>query len=190
MNAAIKEYLSLGLICLLALLAGFWLYNRVAEPTDTVNGRAAANTANTEVIDQPSFTLKNLAGESKSSNDWAGQYQLVNFWATWCPPCVKEIPLLNAAQADFAPQGLQVIGIAVDQADAVSEFLTQYPVDYPVLLVDAMQAGTLMADYGNAIGALPYSVLLSPDGETLFQTMGELEEASLKQQLAEFLPSQ
>ncbi|KAB7627313.1 TlpA family protein disulfide reductase [Alkalilimnicola sp. S0819] len=113
--------------------------------------------------DPAATPLPNLAGEVQSVAHWQGQPRVVNFWASWCPPCVKEIPVFVALQQDYEDQGLQVLGIAVDRADAAAAFAEKLEMNYPILhgVQDAMD---LMAAWGNERGTLPYTVLLDAQG--------------------------
>lgn len=91
-----------------------------------------------------------------------GRPLVVNFWATWCPPCVRELPELDRF-ARSAAGGWQVLGVAVDQADAVRRFLNQTPVSYPIVLAGS-QGLSLVHDLGDDAGGLPYSLVIGADG--------------------------
>ena len=103
----------------------------------------------------------------------------MNFWATWCPPCVEELPLINQFYRQQAAAGWQVLGLAVDQAGPVARFLERLPLDFPVAL--AGFAGTdLSRSLGNASGALPFSVVLGRDGAVLHRKLGKVSADELK----------
>lgn len=119
-------------------------------------------------------------GESVELSRFRGQPLLVNFWATWCPPCVDELPLLNAFHAARASQGWQVLGMAVDQPSAVRAFLKKLPLVFPVAM--AGLAGTeLSRSLGNASGGLPFSVVFDRSGAVVQQKIGKVTEADLVQ---------
>ena len=119
-------------------------------------------------------------GETINLAAWRGKPLLVNFWATWCPPCVEELPLLNAFHRTQAPRGWQVLGLAVDQPSAVRRFLEKLPLDFPVGM--AGLAGTqLSRDLGNPTGGLPYTVVMGADGTVLHRKIGKVSEADLAQ---------
>lgn len=119
-------------------------------------------------------------GEVVDLAAWRGKPLLVNFWATWCPPCVEELPLLNAFYRAQVSRGWQVLGLAVDQPSAVRSFLQKLPLDFPVGM--AGLAGTqLSRDLGNPTGGLPYTVVMGTDGTVLHRKIGKVSESDLAQ---------
>lgn len=119
-------------------------------------------------------------GEAVVLDQFRGQPLLVNFWATWCPPCVDELPLLNAFHTEQAARGWQVLGLAVDQPTAVRNFLKKLPLTFPVGM--AGLAGTeLSRSLGNISGGLPYSVVFDRSGTLVHQKIGKVTEAELAQ---------
>lgn len=119
-------------------------------------------------------------GEAVDLAAWRGKPLLVNFWATWCPPCVEELPLLNAFYRAHAARGWQVLGLAVDQPSAVRSFLQKLPLAFPVGM--AGLAGTqLSRELGNPTGGLPYTVVMGADGTVLHRKIGKVSETDLAQ---------
>jgi thiol-disulfide isomerase/thioredoxin len=102
-----------------------------------------------------------------------GRPTLLNFWATWCPPCVEEIPLLDAFHRQNSPSSCQVLGIAIDQATSVQRFLARSPVSFPMVL-GGLEGSELARSFGNESGGLPFSVLLGADGGIIDRKMGQL----------------
>lgn len=100
-----------------------------------------------------------------------GRPQLINFWASWCGPCIEEMPELDRFAASQAADGTQVVGIALDDADAVAAFLQKIPVDYPIL-IDAAGPADSGVQLGNLRGVLPYTVLLDSQGRLVKQKIG------------------
>lgn len=120
----------------------------------------------------PAFPLRGLDGQPRAvPTAWAGRPLLVNVWASWCAPCVHEMPELQRFAASQGANGVQVVGIAMDDADAVQAFLQRVPVGYPIL-VDTPGPADAGVRLGNPKGVLPYSVLISPDGVLLKQRIG------------------
>jgi thiol-disulfide isomerase/thioredoxin len=109
-----------------------------------------------------------------------GRPLLINFWATWCPPCVEELPLINAFFNQNKVNGWQVIGLAVDKPSSVKTFLTKTPLDFPIGLA-GMSGTELGKALGNLSGGLPFSVVLGSDGVVAQRKMGRLTPDDLAQ---------
>jgi len=125
------------------------------------------------------FELKDIEGQMRNIDEWNGKVLLVNFWATWCPPCKKEMPAFIELQNQYAEQGLQVLGIALDDEDSVRDFADTMGVNYPLMAAD--HAGLqLSRDYGNRMGALPFSVFVNRDGTIIKTHIGELSKAQVE----------
>jgi len=108
-----------------------------------------------------------------------GKPLIVNFWATWCPPCVEEMPMIDAFFRENAANGWQVVGLAIDQPSAVRKFLTKTPVSYPIGLA-GMQGTELVKQLGNAAGGLPYTLFVDGGGSVAARKMGKLEAGDLQ----------
>ena len=182
----------LGLAVLGAAVVGALAYDRLvthsprpAAPTVAAPARGGATPAApaaaargelpTVPAERPLFTLADAAGRRHSITEWDGKALVVNFWATWCAPCRRELPLLNRLQAEFAPRGVQVIGVAVDFAADVRAFVRDFPVAYPILVgeqdgLDAARA------FGVATIAFPFTAFSDARGRIITVHMGELSE--------------
>ena len=121
--------------------------------------------------------LADLDGQTRHLSEFDGKFVLLNFWATWCGPCREEMPLLDATDEKLADKDLRVVGVAIDDVEAVRDFLKEYPVRYPVLISGEDQDASLR--YGDTKSVLPYSVLIGRDGRILAQRAGYFTEASL-----------
>ena len=110
-----------------------------------------------------SFSLENLEGEMISINEYTGTPLIINFWATWCSPCRREMPLLNTIHSDSNINDLKVIGIAIDEPELVRDFINELGIDFPIL-VGQGEAYDLMKDLGNSSITLPYTIFVEPDG--------------------------
>jgi thiol-disulfide isomerase/thioredoxin len=121
-----------------------------------------------------------------SLQDWRGRPLVINFWATWCPPCVKELPLLDEFARNQREAGVQVLGLAVDGPTPVREFLARQPVSFPVGLagLDGVDIGRQL---GNTGGQLPYTVWVDARGRVVLRHLGALNEADLSRGLAAIL---
>lgn len=131
---------------------------------------------------RPDFSLADATGQLVSADSFHGQVLLVNFWATWCTPCVEEMPMLSQFQRDYAGQGVAVVGIALDDPRRAQEFARELGVGYTLLfgLADAMVVGR---HYGNRAGMLPYSVLVDAGGVIRWTRLGVLHRGELEAQL-------
>jgi thiol-disulfide isomerase/thioredoxin len=127
-----------------------------------------------------------LEGKARWITEWRGKVVLCNFWATWCPPCREEIPLLVALSKEMTPKGAQVVGIALDIAPKVRQFARDYKVTYP-LLIAGPNGIDLMRASGNEVGGLPYSAFLDRRGRIVHRKLGALKEPQARDWLAEML---
>ncbi|MEO0995877.1 MAG: TlpA disulfide reductase family protein [Pseudomonadota bacterium] len=161
-----------------AMAAGYLVS---ASLSDGDGGRAelltqSANAAIAETPAEPAAglgqALPSLSGETRALADWNGSVRIVNFWATWCAPCRREIPLLKDIQHEHGAAGLQVVGVAMDTLDAVTEFSTDEPFNYPVLLAEEEAYG-LAQSFGVDVMALPLTLFLAPDGTLVNAHIGE-----------------
>lgn len=131
----------------------------------------------------PEFTATTLSGDTIQLSSYRGQVVMLNFWATWCPPCVEELPLLDALHQRSGADGLQVIGIALDDPAAVEKFLGELPVEFPMFLAQPGRVD-LSTTLGNANSVLPYSVLIDAEGRIAKRKFGAFSEASLREWVA------
>lgn len=134
--------------------------------------------ASTELDTLWQQAFKTPAGGDLQMASLRGKPLVINFWATWCPPCVEELPMLSQFHTAHQPQGWQVLGLAVDQVSAVNNFLAKAPVSFPVAIA-GLGGVELSKTLGNAVGALPYTVVLAADGKVLQRKMGRLSPEDL-----------
>jgi thiol-disulfide isomerase/thioredoxin len=128
----------------------------------------------------PTISLPDLQGKSVVLPDhFAGQPLLINVWASWCGPCVEEMPALTRFAASQSEHGVQVIGLALDTPEAVTDFLERVPVDYPIVLDTPGPADASVA-LGNSRGLLPYTVLVDAQGRIAKQKLGPFAEGDIE----------
>lgn len=143
----------------------------VAEP-------ATASPAVIEIASHPSFTLPDYNGVEHTLAEWDGRPRLLNFWATWCAPCRREIPLLKAVQDEQGSDGVQIIGIAVDFPEEVAAYAETAQFNYPVL-VGQEDAMAVAETSGVAFIGLPFTMIIAPDGEFMHSHVGEIHREDL-----------
>ena len=128
-------------------------------------------------------SLNDVAGAAQPLSQWKGKALIVNFWAPWCAPCVKEMPELAALATASAAKGVNVIGIGIDSPSNIATFAAKVKVSYP-LYVAGMSGTDLSRAFGNSGGGLPYTVLIGADGQVKKTYLGRLKFAELKADLA------
>lgn len=121
----------------------------------------------------PTFSLFDISGQSRDVSEWQGKILVINFWATWCPPCLEEIPNFVILQNKYSSRGLQFIGIALESVDAIQSFAFEFGINYP-LLIGEQEVIVLANQLGNHIGGLPYTVILDRSGNIHFIKKGPL----------------
>jgi thiol-disulfide isomerase/thioredoxin len=132
----------------------------------------------------PQFSLKDLSGKLAPVSSWSGKSLMINFWATWCGPCRREIPLLKTLASDWAARDLEIVGIAVDYPDKVRQFADEFKIAYPIL-VGEQDALDVAAAFGMASPAFPFTVFTDRRGEVVALFLGELHRPQ-----AEFILSE
>lgn len=176
-----NKFLLVG-IAVAALASGFWL-SRWLNHSDLPEPAPAAALPTTMV----NFGLPDMNGKQRNINEWLGKLIVLNFWATWCPPCREEIPLFVHMQEKYGDKGLQLIGVAINKPEEVRNFPDFKSINYPVL-VGQEEIMSLMQQYGNRIGSLPYSVVMDRQGRVLGRKVGAYQPAELEALLQGLLP--
>lgn len=131
-------------------------------------------------------TLPDAAGIPQPIAQWKGKILVLNFWATWCPPCREEMPAFSRLHEKYSANGVQFVGISIDSPAKVRQFSEETPVAYPLLIstLDIMQT---LADFGNIAQGLPFTVIVGRDGNLYSTKLGRYDEASLEKRLQELL---
>jgi len=178
------QRLGIILIALAALLTGFYLSAKYfSEPLPASRLSPGGILVGSQ---RPDFRLGSTKGEIVTPADFSGKTLLINFWATWCVPCRHEMPMLMNLQKKFGPEGLQVVGIALDDVQSTRDFVRKYRITYPILVGGADVMETSIA-YGNVENVLPYSVLVDKEGIVRWQYVGEIQLGEFLRLLEEFL---
>lgn len=174
------------LLCIAAAVAGFAISSRMQQDKLEDQYSITKIRKAPDDVQRPGFQLADLEGKLHHINEWDGKVILLNFWATWCPPCRDEIPAFIELQEKYGPSGFQVIGIAIDQPDLVEEYSDSMGVNYPLLVGEdnAIDIGT---EYGNRLGVLPYSVIISHEGMIRFIKKGEVTMEEVEEMIKPLL---
>lgn len=181
-----KKPTLLGIGLMMALVAGatgFYLQQRLSGMADTP--RQVVDNRSPGFDDQsllgqprPEFTLPDKGGQMRHVSEWDDRVLVINFWATWCPPCRDEIPGFIKLQEKYTARGLQFVGIALQDAEEVQDFVAEMGMNYPVL-VGMEEVIKVSEQYGNQVGALPFTVIVDREQRIAFIKFGPLpyEEA-------------
>ena len=179
-----RQLFSLLAVAVLAATGGFFAAKHFAGGDDPAPAGVESLVGQT----RPDFRHPDLDGRMRGAADFDGALTLVNFWATWCAPCVEEMPMLSELQDQYRDRGFRVVGIALDERDRAAAFARDLELTYPVLLGEADVVVTSRR-YGNTTGMLPYSVLVDAQGVVRWLRLGALERAELERIILENLPS-
>jgi thiol-disulfide isomerase/thioredoxin len=212
MNTQAARIAGAALLVVLGIWAGAWVYSSrgtarshhgipvpageasAPNPSDLAHADAVPGAASEDDSAMPppariperlpQFSLANSAGKATSIASFSGQSLIINFWATWCAPCRREIPLLETLHAEWAGRGVSVVGIAVDYRDKVLEFADRFKIAYPLLIgeQDALDAATA---FGVESPVFPFSVFTDRRGEVVALFIGELHRPQAELILSE-----
>ena len=153
----------------IGFLAGYWPLGKNSQPDSAAVASQALLAA----------SLKDLDGKPQPLSQWKGKVLIVNFWATWCPPCREEIPEFIKFQEKYRAKGVQFVGIAIDQKDKVQAFADEIGINYPTLLGE-LDAIELSRQAGNHMGGLPFTVILDRQGSVIATKVGGLDQSKLE----------
>jgi len=173
-------------VAAIAAAAGFLVYHYAIAPReqmaavatpDAEEPQAAAATEESSALPAqlPDFTLGDLEGKPRSILSWPGKSMIVNFWATWCAPCRREIPLLRELQKQHGPEGFQIVGVAVDLREDVVKYAQEIGIDYPVLIgeQDGLDA---VNKFGQGSIGFPFTVFTDNQGRIVLFHLGEIRK--------------
>jgi thiol-disulfide isomerase/thioredoxin len=133
-----------------------------------------------------SVQFSDLSGNLRRIDEWNARLLLVNFWATWCPPCLEEIPALVAARRKVSSSGIEFIGIAIDSVPKITEFAAKFGITYPVLVGGSQTLG-LLRSLGNPTGGLPFTIIRNDRRQIGYRHVGALTQPQIEEQLRSML---
>jgi thiol-disulfide isomerase/thioredoxin len=169
-----SKFILYGAIAILFTAIGAYFGNQNVF-ADTAQGQQAS-----ELF---AASMPDLNNHTQTLAQWKGKILLVNFWATWCTPCVQEIPELSKMQSENKITNAQIIGIGIDSAANMQEFSTKYKISYPLYVADTT-GSELLRKFGDAAGGLPFSLLIAPNGRVKKTYLGRLNVAEVKRDIA------
>jgi len=177
-----------GIIVVTCFFAGIFIseYMRSNKQVKILPPALQINTENLMGKPSPDFSLMDVSGQLRNVAEWQGKVLVINFWATWCPPCLEEIPHFVRLQDKYSDQGLQFVGIALEGVDEVLGFAKEQGINYP-LLVGEQEVIKLANKFGNRIGGLPYTVILDRSGNINFIKQGPLSVSEAEQVITSLL---
>lgn len=155
--------------------AAYWQDKQVASSEPAAPYKPASGDLN----DLWQMQFDTPDGSKLAMQSLKGKPLLINFWATWCPPCVEELPLLERFYSQNKAKSVQIVGLAADKPEAVRTFLKKLPLTFPIGITD-LSGIALSKSWGNLAGGLPFSVMLASDGRVIQRKMGKLSEDDLK----------
>jgi thiol-disulfide isomerase/thioredoxin len=165
---------------------GFAIYHYVLSPNGALNKTSADYS---KLSTQALFAskLRNPVGVSQDLSQYKGKIIVLNFWATWCPPCREEMPELSELYTEYKNKNVVVLGVAIDELSLVKEFSAATPVSYPLFAAenDGME---LSNNLGNNKGVLPYTVIINPSGTVADTYFGRINKRLIESALLPLLP--
>ena len=178
-----QKSITIIVFVLIAVVAGvggffankYFMQATSVTPSDADSAAPARNQVTSKVVGKPrpAFNMLDLEEVKRTADEFDGKVVLVNFWATWCPPCVKEMPALNKLYLDYKDKGFVILGIALDTRDDVEQFVDPMGIDYLILLGEE-QGLELSLRFGNRLGVLPFTAIVGRDGNIAITHPGEI----------------
>jgi thiol-disulfide isomerase/thioredoxin len=173
-----REWLLIAAVAMVAGAAGFG-YNAWRSVPEAGTSEAAAAAMS-------GVRLPDLDGKPQALDQWRGKVVVVNFWATWCAPCREEIPLFVRLQQKYGAQGLQFVGIAIDQPEKVRPYAAELGMNFPILM-GGVEGLNLARALGNTAGVLPFTVIVGRDGKIVSTEVGAAKEVKFEAALLPLL---
>ena len=165
-----RQWIIIGGISLLALLGGVLTSQWISKTGLASEPSVKAFFAN---------PWQTPDGKPADTAQWQGKILVVNFWASWCPPCVEEMPTLDLLQQEYLQQNVLFVGIGIDSPSNIREFLEKTPVSYPIV-IGGLEGSNLSKQMGNSQGALPYTIIINAQGKSTSSKLGKISEEELR----------
>ena len=165
-----RQWIIISVISLLALLAGVVSSHWISQTGLASDPSIKAFFAN---------SWQTPDGKPANSENWRNKVLVVNFWASWCPPCVEEMPALSKIAQEYADKNVLIVGIGIDSPSNIREFLEKTPVSYSIV-IGGLEGSNLSKQMGNTQGALPYTVIINTQGKSIYTKLGKINEDELK----------
>jgi peroxiredoxin len=177
-------------IAIISAVGGFRLQqylktDEIKQPVNIVSPTTPKDVIGTKI---KNFSLLDVDGVQRNLSEWQGKVLVINFWATWCAPCREEVPDFVELQSQYQEDGLQFVGLALQEADEIREFLQEFNVNYPSL-AGFNEVAKLAKQLGNDIGVLPYTVFVDRDGTISFTKRGPLSKTDADKVIQTLLSS-
>ena len=176
MNKTVRNGLLVIAVSTLAATAGYFVGKPRSFTPPPPEAPATAD-ASARLL---ALTLPDLNGQPQSLSQWKGKVLVVNFWATWCPPCKEEMPEFSRINLKYASNGVQFVGISIDSAEKVAAFRKEVEISYP-LLISNLESLDISSDLGNRAKALPFTAILRPDGSLQQVKLGKYATEALEE---------
>ena len=165
-----RQWIMISGISVLALLAGVFSSQWISQTGLASDPSIKAFFAN---------SWQTPDGKSVNSENWRQKVLIVNFWASWCPPCVEEMPALDKIAQEYASKNVLIVGIGIDSPSNIRQFLEMTPVSYPIV-IGGLEGSNLSKQMGNTQGALPYTVIINQKGKAIYTKLGKISEEELR----------
>jgi len=178
-----RRFALVALIGILAGGSGYWLSRLRHAALDAPNQESDPQSALNALLN---LTLPAIDGRLVRMSDWRGNVLVINYWATWCPPCREEMPVFSALQLKYADKGVQFAGISIDSVDKIQQFNADKKIAYPLLIGDMATLGMAVA-LGNKAQGLPFTIVVNRQGGIDSVKLGPLSETELEQRLLTLL---
>lgn len=177
-----QSYGRLLIVIILSALSGWFLFHQTLEKkpeTETVSVNTASNPL-------ANMRFPDIEGQPQALKQWQGKVLVLNFWATWCPPCREEMPELSAMQDQYKGQNFLIVGLSTDDLEQTKNFIKTASVSYPILAGDT-DAMNLAESLGNDRGILPYTVIVDTKGAVVKTFFGRVNQQLLEKTITPLL---